>query len=174
MGATTTEGTGAGAVENSWPRIQNNIKPENTLNYKLSSIENLTAFSGDLLIGTLHPNEGDAESVIWANPNTEYVGLWYGGQRNLEEGYGPDVSITVGNMALDDAYGNPWDDGFQVNIDVGSNNWHFGNDGILNIPVGGDIKDVNGDEIWIKISTLKTIAAGAADFNAFKAAIAAL
>jgi len=173
MGATTSEGTGAGAVENSWPRIQNNIKPENTTNYKLSSIADLTAFSGDLLVGTLHPNESDAESVIWANPNTEYVGLWYGGQRNLEDGYGPDVSVTVGNLGLDDP-DFTWPDGLQVNIDVGSNNWHFGNDGILNIPDGGDIKDVNGDEIWIKISTLKTIAAGAADFNAFKAAIAAL
>lgn len=172
MGATTTEGTGAGAVENSWPRIQNNIKPENTTSYKPES--HLTAFSGDLLIGTLHPNESDAESVIWADANTEYVGLWYGGQRDLESGYGPDVSITVGNESLDDNIGTYWNSGLQVNIDVGDNNWHFGNNGILNIPNTGNIKYENGNEIWIKISTLKTIVANSADFNAFKTAIATL
>jgi len=177
MGATSTEGTGSGAVENSFPRIQNNIKPENVRN--LSNIVDLTAFSGDLLVGTLWASDlesDDQESVIWASSNTEYLGLWWGGQRDMESDYGPAVSITVGNQNLDDNLdgGDYSEDEHQVNIDVDDNNWRFHNNGIMTLPDGGDIKDFDGNNIWIKISSLKTLASTSADFAAFKAAIAAL
>lgn len=177
MGATSTEGTGNGAVENSFPRIQNNIKPENVRN--LSNIVDLTAFSGDLLVGTLWASDQestDQESVIWASSNTEYLGLWWGGQRDMEGGYGPAVSITVGNYSLDDNLdgGNYSEDEHQVNIDVDDNNWRFRNDGIMTLPDGGSIKDFNDNDIWVKISDLKTLVSNCADFAAFKTAIAAL
>jgi len=175
MAATTTEGRGNGAVENSFPRIQNNIKPENVRN--LSNITDLTAFTGGLLVGTLGASrQNDQESVIWASSNTEYLGLWWGGQRDMMPSYGPDVSITVGNHNLDDNLdgGNSLNHQHQVNIDVDDNNWRFHNDGIMTLPDGGNIKDFNGNAIWIKISDLKTLTAAAADFDAFKTAIAAL
>lgn len=177
MAATTTEGTGHGAVERSFPRIQNNIKPENVRN--LSNITDLTAFSGDLLVGTLWASDQenpDQESVIWASSDTEYLGLWWGGKRNMESGYGPDVSITIGNRNLDDNIdgGNSLNHQHQVNIDVDDNNWRFHNDGVLALPIGGDIKNSSGNAIWIKISDLKTLTAAAADFAAFQTAIAAL
>ena len=177
MGATSIEGTGNGAVERSFPRIQNNIKPENVQN--LSNITDLTSFTGDLLIGTLWASDqrrDDKESVIWASSDTEYLGLWWGGQRDWEDNYGPDVSITVGNRNLDDHIdgGNSANDEHQVNIDVDDYNWRFHNDGIMTLPDGGTIKDFNGNDIWVKISDLKTLASNAADFAAFKTAIAAL
>jgi hypothetical protein len=177
MGATSTEGTGNGAVENSFPRIQNNIKPENVRN--LSNITDLTSFSGDLLVGTLWASDlesDDQESVIWASNNTEYLGLWWGGQRDMEENYGPAVSITVGNHSLDDNLdgGDYSEDEHQVNIDVDDNNWRFHDNGIMTLPDGGDIKDFNNNNIWIKISDLKTLVSSCADFAAFKTAIAAL
>ena len=174
MAATSKEGTGRGSAEKSFPRIQNNIKPENVRN--LSPITNLTAFSGDLLVGSLWPAGNDKESVIWAPSDSEYLGLWWGGQINTDEGYGPAVSITVGNYSLDDnlSGGDYSEDELQVNIDVDDNNWRFKFDGTMTLPDGGDINDSNGDPIWIKISELKTIVSAAADFDAFKTAIAGL
>ena len=172
MAATSKEGTGKGSAEKSFPRIQNNIKPENVRN--LSPIPDLSSFSGDLLVGTLHPYGGDKESVIWASSDSEYLGLWWGGQINTDPGYGPAVSITVGNYSLDDNLdgGDFSEDELQVNIDVDDNNWRFKFDGTMTLPDGGDINDSNGDPIWIKISELQSIVAAAADFDAFKAAIA--
>ena len=177
MAATTTEGTGNGSVERSFPRIQNNIKPENVRN--LSNITDLTSFSGGLLVGTLWASDQestDQESVVWASSDTEYLGLWWGGKRNMEGGYGPDVSITVGNRNLDDNIdgGNSLNHQHQVNIDVDDNNWRFHDNGIMTLPDGGDIKDFNGNNIWIKISDLKTLVSNCADFAAFKTAIAAI
>ena len=174
MAATSTEGTGKGSVEKSLPRIQNNIKPENVRN--LSPIPELTAFSGEILVGTLNPSDDDKESVIWAPSSSEYLGLWWGGQINKDQGYGPAVSITVGNHSLEDNLrgGSFSEDELQVNIDVDNNNWRFKYDGTMTLPEGGDINDYNGDPIWIKISELKTIVSAAADFDAFKIAIAAL
>ena len=134
MAATSTEGTGKGSVEKSHPRIQNNIKPENVRN--LSPIPELTAFSGEILVGTLNPSDDDKESVIWAPSSSEYLGLWWGGQINTDQGYGPAVSITVGNHSLDDNLqgGSFSEDELQVNIDVDNNNWRFNVDATLSLP----------------------------------------
>ena len=118
--------------------------------------DGMLELSGNLWVGTL--NDGD--SVLWAPDTSEYVGLWYGGERDPEalNGYGPNVSITVGNEAFDDPNVTVnWPDGPQVNIDVDDKNWHFAADGILTLPFGSTINDTpaapgngNGQAVEIK------------------------
>ena len=94
--------------------------------------------SGNLWVGTWQ----DGDSVLWADDTvSEYVGLWYGGERANVSGYGPNVSITVGNEPIDDNLIGGWADGLQINLDIGDKNWHFAADGILTLPVGSTITD---------------------------------
>jgi Major tropism determinant N-terminal domain len=106
----------------------------------LTYVNNLAVLTGNLQIGTLWPGEADQESVIWATEESEYVGLWYGGNLDVVNGnYGPRVSITAGYLGSDDgvyiqhvdSYSN---EGYQVNIDVGYNKWRFDDQGTLTLP----------------------------------------
>ena len=113
----------------------------------------MLVLTGNLWIGTWQDND----SVLWAPDTSEYVGLWYGGERDPEAPYGPNVSITVGNESLDDNLGSGWADGLQINLDVDDKNWHFAADGILTLPFGSTINDTpsapgmgNGQAVEIK------------------------
>jgi hypothetical protein len=97
----------------------------------------MLVLTGNLWVGTW--NDGD--SVLWAPDTSEYVGLWYGGERDPEANYGPNVSITVGNEPIDDNLGSGWADGLQINLDVDDKNWHFAADGNLTLPQGSSIND---------------------------------
>ena len=114
----------------------------------LAAIDGLVSFPGDLLIGTLWPEdpmpEGDKESVIWAKDDTEYLGLWWGGDQTYpEDGYGPVAGIMIG------AYDDMTDDFSEdpspadTNITIGindsmgfTNEWRFDRDGNITFPQG--------------------------------------
>ena len=98
--------------------------------------DGMLELSGNLWVGTWK----DGDSVLWADDTvSEYVGLWYGGERANVPGSGPNVSITVGNVSLEDGMPGSWDDGLQINLDVDDKNWHFDADGVLTLPTGGHI-----------------------------------
>ena len=101
----------------------------------------LTLGDGASMLGRVN----DDDVVLWANDTAEYVALWHGGQLDLTSNdYGPVSSISIGNTQNDDLYrgvnngGNvnaDWNDGPQVNIDLGEKNWHFdGTTGDLTLP----------------------------------------
>ena len=117
-------------------RITNGAK-----NVVIEADGRLTLGDGASMLGRVN----DDDVVLWADDTAEYVGLWYGGLMDLaSDDYGPVSSITVGNRQNDDLYrgvgdgGNTnadWDDGPQVNIDLGEKNWHFdGTTGDLTLP----------------------------------------
>jgi len=111
----------------------------------------VVTFPGDLLIGTLWPEdpmpEGDKESVIWAKDDTEYLGMWWGGDQTYpEDGYGPVAGIMIG--AYDDMTDDFSEDPspadtnitFGINDSTGfTNEWRFDRDGNLTLPTGGHI-----------------------------------
>jgi Major tropism determinant N-terminal domain len=99
--------------------------------------DGMLELSGNLWVGTYK----DGDSVLWADDTvSEYVGLWYGGERANVPGYGPNVSITVGNEPIDDNLGSSkWDDGLQINLDVDDKNWHFDAAGDITLPLAGNI-----------------------------------
>jgi hypothetical protein len=106
----------------------------------------LATFPGDLLIGTLWPNDpqpmGDKESVVWAKDDTEYLGLWWGGSQTYPEGgYGPVAGIMIGayDDMTDDFTNDPSPADTKVTIGVNDANgstltWHFDRDGTTTLP----------------------------------------
>jgi Major tropism determinant N-terminal domain len=99
------------------------------------SADGMLKLPGNLWVGTWK----DGDSVLWASDTSEYVGLWYGGERANVPGYGPNVSITVGNESIDDNLSGGWDDGLQINLDIGDKNWHFDAAGDITLPLAGNI-----------------------------------
>jgi len=128
------------------------VNGDNSLVLDANGLLTLTgANPAKLFIGNIN----DDDVVIWADDKAEYVGLWYGGNTDIEnQGYGPQAAITVGYTTNDDMYYGPddggnsnydWPDGPQVNIDIGTNNWHFDEHGILTLPANGGINSQPGE-----------------------------
>ena len=103
----------------------------NDLNYAsgggLPESDGVVTFPGNFLIGTLWPNDpytppsfGDKESVVWAKDDTEYLGLWWGGDMIYPEiDYGPIAGIMIGqNAGTDDFSSNASPEGAAVVIGV--------------------------------------------------------
>lgn len=127
----------------------------NSLDYALgglTDVDGVVAFPGDFLIGTLWPNDpmpmGDKESVIWAKDDTEYLGLWWGGDQTYpEDGYGPVAGIMIGayDEMTDDFTGDPSPADTTITIAINNSlgdtlEWVFDRDGNLTLPdYGGDI-----------------------------------
>jgi len=131
-----------------------------------TDVEGVVTFPGDLLIGTLWPNDpvigptgpsgpsGDKESVVWAKDDTEYLGLWWGGDQIYpSEGYGPVAGIMIGsdeeNSMTDDFIENASPVGtnitFGINDSSGfTNEWRFDRDGTTTFPTGGRIGTTKG------------------------------
>jgi len=115
----------------------------------LPSVLGVVTFPGDLLIGTLWPNDpmpmGDKESVVWAKDDTEYLGLWWGGSQTYpDSGYGPVAGIMIGTgdgSMTDDFVQGPSPTGtnitLAINDDIGTLEWVFGRDGELTLPTNG-------------------------------------
>jgi hypothetical protein len=109
----------------------------------LTDVDGVVTFPGDLLIGTLWPEDpmpgGDKESVVWAKDDTEYLGLWWGGDQTYpENGYGPVAGIMIGsndegNLTDDFGMGSPAGTkiSLAVNGDMETKEWIFDRDGIL-------------------------------------------
>ena len=107
----------------------------------LSSVLGVVTFPGDLLIGTLWPDGDDKESVVWAKDDTEYLGLWWGGDQIYpEEFYGPVAGIQIGAGATDDFTNTPSPTGtnitLAINGDMDTLEWVFDRDGNLTLPNG--------------------------------------
>ena len=143
----------------------------------LTDVDGVVAFPGDLLIGTLWPNDpmpmGDKESVVWAKDDTEYLGLWWGGSQTYpESGYGPVAGIMIGayDSMTDDFTGNasPVDTTITIAINNSLGNtleWVFDRDGILKMPPG----DHSTPQGWIEWSVdgnqpANIVAAGFVDY----------
>jgi hypothetical protein len=131
----------------------------NTLAYAsggLTDENGVVAFPGDLLIGTLWPEDpingmsGDKESVVWAKDDTEYLGLWWGGDQTYPEmGYGPVAGIMIGAYArmTDDFTGDPSPADTNVTIGINDSNgdtleWRFDRDGMFTLPQGSTISEI--------------------------------
>jgi hypothetical protein len=91
----------------------------------------------------------DGDSVIWVDPgpDTEYLGLWYAGETDLNGNYGPRVSVNIGYV-IDDGDYTPEHQDHQpetdlVNINVAGANWNFRDDGMITLPNGGVIGPTN-------------------------------
>ena len=101
---------------------------------------------GNMMIGTLWPNDpmpgGDKESVVWAKDDTEYLGLWWGGDMIYpEQGYGPVAGIMIGSgdgSLTDDFSPSVAPAGTQITVAINGDNgtveWTFGRDGSLSLP----------------------------------------
>jgi hypothetical protein len=121
----------------------------------LTDVDGLVTFPGNFLIGTLWPDEpmpeGDKESVVWAKDDTEYLGLWWGGDQTYPEmGYGPVAGIMIG--AYDDMTDDFTDDPSpaDTNVTIGINDsngdtleWRFDRTGNLTLPEGSTISETN-------------------------------
>ena len=131
-----------------------------------TDVDGLVTFPGDLLIGTLWPEDpmpgGDKESVVWAKDDTEYLGLWWGGDQTYpDEGYGPVAGIMIGAYdGMTDDFTNdpsPADTNITsaINDSVGETlEWRFDRDGILTFPDSGlTIGTVAGE---VQIGTIST------------------
>jgi len=100
----------------------------------------VVTFPGDLLIGTLWPNGSDKESVVWAKDDTEYLGLWWGGDQTYPEAfYGPVAGIMIGIDGTDDfthQTPSPVDTKITlaINGDMNTLKWVFDRDGGLTLP----------------------------------------
>lgn len=111
-----------------------------------TNVDGVVTFPGDLLIGTLWPNDpmpgGDKESVVWAKDDTEYLGLWWGGSQTYPNiSYGPVAGIMIGtgdfNSTDDFSDPSPADTNITIGINNSSgdtNTWIFDRDGILTFP----------------------------------------
>ena len=114
----------------------------------LTDVDGVVTFPGDLLIGTLWPEDpmpgGDKESVVWAKDDTEYLGLWWGGDQTYpDSGYGPVAGIMIGtgdssNMT-DDFSADPSPEDTAITIAINdsagdTNTWVFDRDGNLTLP----------------------------------------
>jgi hypothetical protein len=119
----------------------------------LTDVDGVVTFPGDLLIGTLWPNdpmpEGDKESVVWAKDDTEYLGLWWGGDQTYPtEGYGPVAGIMIGAYEdmTDDFTGDPSPADTNITIAINDSTgttlaWVFDRTGNLTLPEGSTITD---------------------------------
>ncbi|CAB4122936.1 hypothetical protein UFOVP29_105 [uncultured Caudovirales phage] len=129
----------------------------NSLDYAsggLTDVDGVVAFPGDLLIGTLWPDGFDKESVVWAKNDTEYLGLWWGGDQIYPEPYyGPVAGIMIGayDSMTDDFTGNASPVDTTITIAINNSlgdtlSWVFDRDGNLTLPdYGGDILTNGGD-----------------------------
>lgn len=114
----------------------------------LVDVNGVVEFPGNLLIGTLWADDplpgGDKESVVWAKDDTEYLGLWWGGDQIYpDEFYGPVAGIMIGSNDDDNLtddftdYASPV--GTKVTVAINDQNgdtleWTFDRDGNLTIP----------------------------------------
>ena len=127
----------------------------------LAEVDGLVSFPGDLLIGTLWPDDplpGDKESVIWAKDDTEYLGMWWGGDQIYpENNYGPVAGIMIGtdeeNSMTDDFTENASPVGtnitFGINDSMGfTNEWRFDRDGTTTFPTGARISNTKGGTVF--------------------------
>ena len=114
-----------------------------------TDVDGLVTFPGDLLIGTLWPEDpmpgGDKESVVWAKDDTEYLGLWWGGDQTYpDSGYGPVAGIMIGTGdeggSMTDDFTNdpsPADTNITIAINDSTGNtleWVFDRDGQTTFP----------------------------------------
>ena len=122
----------------------------------LTDVDGVVTFPGDFLIGTLWPDDpmpgGDKESIVWAKDDTEYLGLWWGGDQIYpESGYGPVAGIMIGagdGSLTDDFSENASPEGTSVviglNDDTGyTNEWTFNRDGTTIFPNGSKLSNSN-------------------------------
>ena len=92
----------------------------------------------------------DGDAVIWAQPkqsgNTEYLGLWWAGNTDVQSGYGPDAAITIGTDNPDDMNDSiDVDPNTQIGLAIGDQRWKFAYDGTLEIPGHGWERETTGD-----------------------------
>ena len=128
----------------------------------LTDVDGLVTFPGDLLIGTLFPEDpmpgGDKESVVWAKDDTEYLGLWWGGDQIYPESfYGPVAGIMIGpnddNSLTDDFTDNASPVGTSIvaainDKDGNTLEWRFDRDGKTTFP-DNTITPVAGNDLAI-------------------------
>ena len=84
----------------------------------------------------------DGDAVLWVDPSpdTEYLGLWWGGNTDYSHnGYGPAAGINIGIDGWDDSQDDV-DPDTQINIGIGQLYWKFDANGVLNLP--DDIGDI--------------------------------
>ena len=118
----------------------------------LPQADGVVTFPGDFLIGTLHVDQpgSEKESVVWAKDDTEYLGLWWGGDQIYpESNYGPVAGIMIGDAegATDDFIDNAAPNGTAITIAINDTDypdghrqtWVFAKDGNLTLPTGGHI-----------------------------------
>ena len=116
----------------------------------LTDVDGVVTFPGDLLIGTLWPEDpmpgGDKESVVWAKDDTEYLGLWWGGDQIYPDlDYGPVAGIMIGTgdeggSMTDDFSDNASPEFTNITIAINdsagdTNTWVFDRDGNLTMPL---------------------------------------
>ena len=75
------------------------------------------------------------DSVVWASEDSEYLGLWWAGNRDISQpGYGAYAAINVGAHTPDDM-DNEYPPDTQINLAIGSDyTWTFGANGSLTFP----------------------------------------
>ena len=123
----------------------------------LPQADGVVTFPGDFLIGTLHVDQpgSEKESVVWAKDDTEYLGLWWGGDQSYpESNYGPVAGIMIGDAegATDDFTDNAAPNGTAITIAINDTDypdghrqtWVFAKDGNLTLPTGGRIGATKG------------------------------
>ena len=121
----------------------------------LPQADGVVTFPGDFLIGTLHVDQpgSEKESVVWAKDDTEYLGLWWGGDQIYPESinYGPVAGIMIGDAegATDDFTENASPVGTNITIGINdsvgfTNEWRFDRDGTTTFPTGGRISATKG------------------------------
>lgn len=118
----------------------------------LTDVDGVVTFPGNLLIGTLWPEDplpmGDKESVVWAKDDTEYLGLWWGGNQTYPNPqYGPIAGIQIGTGNTDDFTGDPSPADTKIIIGINDSNgdtleWRFDRDGMLTLPQGSTINEI--------------------------------
>ena len=135
----------------------------------LAEVDGLVSFPGDLLIGTLWPDDplpGDKESVIWAKDDTEYLGMWWGGDQIYpENNYGPVAGIMIGSnddgSLTDDFTENASPVGttitLAVNGDMETKEWIFDRDGNTTFPNGIKFDDSEGNTFALDSTTISSI-----------------
>ena len=105
-------------------------------------VDGIVTFPGNFLIGTLNPDGEDKESVVWAKDDTEYLGLWWGGDQIYPtSSYGPVAGIQIGTGDPDHFISNASPVGTHIAIAVNdssgnTNIWSFGRDGKFIYPDG--------------------------------------
>ena len=162
MGATTTEGAGSGAVENSFPRIQNNIKPQNLAGNVLGDItfdhSKIVGENGEIGFNTtpqgatiISPNgeitlvPNNTSSVI---ANGQYLRIYptaaYDAPHiHITSGDGGDLLIGNDDRNLD--VNNDDNIYIKTNQETTGYQWKFGKDATMNLPDLADSPSSQGD-----------------------------